>query len=212
MSWGVSRPVMARGRTSRAFSKSRRRFARRGDVFAIGAATIRVPRRPSQGQLAASLETVHSIVSMVLSTTLRADFPPLTPTGPRPSTFEQLAALPDECIDLGVGAALIARDAYGSLDVDALVSRLDALAEPLRDRNLALLAPEEQADEISGYLYGTLDFRGNELMTAPVGRYDHSAASFRDSSVKYRNRLVELDFVEHSRRFRSVVKNRQRTC
>ena len=100
---------------------------------------------------------------MVLSTTLRADFPPLTPTGPRPSTFEQLAALPDECIDLGVGAALIARDAYGSLDVDALVSRLDALAEPLRDRNLALLAPEEQADEISGYLYGTLDFRGNEL-------------------------------------------------
>jgi hypothetical protein len=54
----------------------------------------------------------------------------------------------------------------------------------------------------------SIDFRGNELMTAPVGRYDHSAAPFRDSSVKYRNRLVELDFVEHRRRFRSVVKNR----
>jgi hypothetical protein len=58
----------------------------------------------------------------------------------------------------------------------------------------------------------SIDFRGNELMTAPMGRYDHSAAPFRDSSVKYCNRLVELDFIEHSRRFRSVVKNRQRTC
>jgi regulator of sirC expression with transglutaminase-like and TPR domain len=80
----------------------------------------------------------------------------------RPLTFEQLAALPDECIDAAVGAALIARDAYGSLDVDRLLERLDGLAAPLAGRDLASLPPEAQADAVSGYLYETLGYRGNE--------------------------------------------------
>jgi regulator of sirC expression with transglutaminase-like and TPR domain len=77
-------------------------------------------------------------------------------------TFEQLAALPDECIDVARGAALIARDTYASLDVDGLLRRLDEMAAPLASRALHALEPELQAEAISGYVYGELGFRGNE--------------------------------------------------
>ena len=80
----------------------------------------------------------------------------------RPTTFEQLAALPDECIDVATGAALIARDAYGTLDVERLLTRLDELAAPLVGRDLASLSPEAQADAISAHLYETHGYRGNE--------------------------------------------------
>jgi regulator of sirC expression with transglutaminase-like and TPR domain len=80
----------------------------------------------------------------------------------RPSTFEQLAALPDECIDLVVGAALIARDTYAHLDVDRCHARLDEIAAPLAARGLEALSPEEQADAVSAHLYESLGFRGNE--------------------------------------------------
>jgi regulator of sirC expression with transglutaminase-like and TPR domain len=102
---------------------------------------------------------------------LSAAFPTLDPacavvTAPpdlvRPSSFEQLAALTDESIDVATGAALIARDAYGTLDVDRLLARLDELAAPLAARDLASLSPEAQADAISAHLYETHGFRGNE--------------------------------------------------
>jgi regulator of sirC expression with transglutaminase-like and TPR domain len=80
----------------------------------------------------------------------------------RPATFEQLASLPDDCIDIAVGAALIARDAYATLDVERTLARFDDLAAPLAARGLASLAPEEQARAISAYLYDELAFRGNE--------------------------------------------------
>lgn len=79
-----------------------------------------------------------------------------------PATFEQLAAMPDECIDVATGAALIARDAYGALDVDRLLARFDLLAAPLLGRDLASLPPEAQADAVSEHLYESLGFRGNE--------------------------------------------------
>ncbi|HEY6464124.1 MAG TPA: transglutaminase-like domain-containing protein, partial [Polyangiaceae bacterium] len=81
---------------------------------------------------------------------------------PRPATFEQLAAVPDESIDVPTGAALIARDAYGTLDVDRLLARLDDLAAPLEGRDLASLPLEEQADAVTAHVFGTLGFRGNE--------------------------------------------------
>ncbi|MGD0677880.1 MAG: tetratricopeptide repeat protein [Polyangiaceae bacterium] len=80
----------------------------------------------------------------------------------RPSTFEQLAALPDECIDVAVGAALIARDAYGMLDVERAVSRFDQIAAPLLARSLVSLSSEEQAEAVSRLLYEQLGFRGND--------------------------------------------------
>jgi regulator of sirC expression with transglutaminase-like and TPR domain len=80
----------------------------------------------------------------------------------RPATFEQLAELPDECIEVATGAALIARDTYGTLDIDRLMTRFDDMAAPLATRNLSALSPAEQADAMSFHLYDTLGFRGNE--------------------------------------------------
>ena len=107
-------------------------------------------------------------------TDLRRSFPPPSDPfldahartlAPRPSSFEQLAALSDECVDVAVGAALLARDAYANLDVERLLARFDELAEPLAKRGppaLASLAPERQAKAISTYLYEEVGFRGNE--------------------------------------------------
>jgi regulator of sirC expression with transglutaminase-like and TPR domain len=77
-------------------------------------------------------------------------------------SFEQFARLPDEGIDLAVGATLIARDAYASVDVDRILARLDDLAAPLVGRGLASLSPEAQADAVSEHLYVGEAFRGNE--------------------------------------------------
>jgi regulator of sirC expression with transglutaminase-like and TPR domain len=84
------------------------------------------------------------------------------PSLPPQVTFEQLAAMPDECIDVAIGAALIARDTYGSLDVDSLILRFDEMAAPLVSSGLAALGVEEQAAAISRYLCEDLGFRGNE--------------------------------------------------
>jgi regulator of sirC expression with transglutaminase-like and TPR domain len=106
---------------------------------------------------------------MTLMTTLRplsaslGDQPPTpAPTLERPVTFEQLAALPDECVDVAIGAALIARDTYATLDVDRTILRFDDLAAPLAMRNLATLPPDEQANALSVHMYDNLGFRGNE--------------------------------------------------
>jgi regulator of sirC expression with transglutaminase-like and TPR domain len=77
-------------------------------------------------------------------------------------TFEQLALLPEERIDVAVGAALIARDAYASLDLDRLDARFDALAAPLIARDVGSRTPEEQVQIVSSHLYEDLGFRGNE--------------------------------------------------
>ena len=70
--------------------------------------------------------------------------------------------MPDECIEVAIGAALIARDAYATLDVDRLLARFDEMAAPLLARDVASLSPEQQADAISRRLYEQLGFRGNE--------------------------------------------------
>jgi regulator of sirC expression with transglutaminase-like and TPR domain len=103
------------------------------------------------------------MASMTTSVPLSASAPLEASVGlVRPTTFEQLAALPDECIDLAAGAALIARDAYASLDIERLLARFDALAAPLAARDIASLSPEAQADALSEHLFETLGFRGNE--------------------------------------------------
>ncbi|MCL2448160.1 MAG: transglutaminase-like domain-containing protein [Polyangiaceae bacterium] len=81
---------------------------------------------------------------------------------PLPATFEQLAALPDDCIDVAVGAALIARDAYGGLEAASVVERFDALAAPLVSRGLAHLTAAEQAVALSKHLHEQIGFRGND--------------------------------------------------
>jgi regulator of sirC expression with transglutaminase-like and TPR domain len=80
-----------------------------------------------------------------------------------PATFERLAALPDDRIDVAMGAALMARDAYAGLDVDRLLARFDEWAAALRvEGDLAARAPSAQAEALSAFMYGPLGFRGNE--------------------------------------------------
>jgi regulator of sirC expression with transglutaminase-like and TPR domain len=102
------------------------------------------------------------MASMTMLRPLSATFADHRPTLPRPATFEQLAELPDECIDVAIGAALVARDTYANLDVDRLIARFDEMAAPLAARNLAALPPAEQAAAVSVYVYEQLGFRGNE--------------------------------------------------
>ncbi len=81
----------------------------------------------------------------------------------RPTTFEELARRPDECIDVAVGAALIARDAYARLDLDRLSACFDDMAAPLVARGVASLPVDEQVQLVSSHMYEELGFRGNEI-------------------------------------------------
>jgi regulator of sirC expression with transglutaminase-like and TPR domain len=85
-----------------------------------------------------------------------------TAARPLPRSFEELAALPDPAIDVALGAAMIAKDVYGGLDVERVLAQVCALASPLRGDELAVASAERQAARLSSHLYGTLGFRGNE--------------------------------------------------
>ncbi len=76
--------------------------------------------------------------------------------------FEALAAQDDASIDVALGAALIARDVYGTLDVEALLERFDELAAPLEGRGLSEAPPRVQAEELSRHVFAGLGFSGNE--------------------------------------------------
>lgn len=77
-------------------------------------------------------------------------------------TFEELAAKPDDEIDVAAGAALLARDVYPEVDVTALLGRLDELAAPLVVAALADRPAHGQADGLAHYMYDTCGFTGNE--------------------------------------------------
>ncbi|HEY2510357.1 MAG TPA: transglutaminase-like domain-containing protein, partial [Polyangiaceae bacterium] len=88
-----------------------------------------------------------------------------SPTGsesPLPRRFEELAALPDAAIDVALGAAMIARDVYGGLDVNRVLAQMSALAAPLAGDGLGEAPAERQVARLSEHLYATLGFRGNE--------------------------------------------------
>ena len=79
-----------------------------------------------------------------------------------PRRFEDLAALPDESIDVALGAALVARDVYAGFDVVRAIAELDAMATPLAAEDLASEPAEHQAARLATHIFGTLGFRGNE--------------------------------------------------
>ncbi|MBX3202617.1 MAG: tetratricopeptide repeat protein [Labilithrix sp.] len=75
-------------------------------------------------------------------------------------SFDALARAGDDEIDVAMGAALIAKDVYDALDVDALLGRLDDLAAPLSRGALAGRPLREQVDAVSAR-FRELGFRGN---------------------------------------------------
>lgn len=77
-----------------------------------------------------------------------------------PATFEELARLPDDAMDVVAGAALVAKDVYPTLDVPSLVARVAQLGAPLAGRGLAAEPLEVQVAEVSALFTG-LGFRGN---------------------------------------------------
>jgi len=76
------------------------------------------------------------------------------------NTFEELAA--SDVPDVALGAALIARDAYANLDVNALLARFDELAAPLIGQDLGAKNAADAAGAISRHLYESVGFSGNE--------------------------------------------------
>lgn len=75
-------------------------------------------------------------------------------------TFDALARLPDEQIDVALGAALIAKDFYVDLDVDEVLGKLDALAGPLAGGALVGLPLTTQAERVTER-FRELGFHGN---------------------------------------------------
>lgn len=81
------------------------------------------------------------------------------PTLPR---FETLASLPDDAIDVTLGALLIARDLRDGLDTDSVQASLAELAAPLSGVGLDREPLGVQAAALGRHLYETCGFRGNE--------------------------------------------------
>ncbi len=80
----------------------------------------------------------------------------------RPRTFEELARLGDAELDVATGAALIAKDAYGGVDVDVLLLKLSKLSEPLTAASFEGKSGREQAVLLVRHVHDTLGFHGNE--------------------------------------------------
>jgi len=69
--------------------------------------------------------------------------------------------LPDEEIDLALGALQIAQDAYPELDISAYLRRLDHLADLFRPRLGLTATPRAASLALANYLFFEQDFRGN---------------------------------------------------
>jgi regulator of sirC expression with transglutaminase-like and TPR domain len=67
----------------------------------------------------------------------------------------------DEAIDLARAALYLAAEEYPALDVDAYLSRLDALARDVADRPLDTALPLGRLLELSRYLFEEQGFAGN---------------------------------------------------
>lgn len=80
----------------------------------------------------------------------------------RPRTFEELARLGDTELDVATGAALISRDAYGSVEVDALLLALAKLSDPLTPAMFEGKSGREQAELLVRHVHHVLGFHGNE--------------------------------------------------
>ena len=75
--------------------------------------------------------------------------------------FQQLHAVGQESIDLEVGAFLIAKSAYPSLDVAAYRQQIDHLAQEVQPRLTPTLSTEQTIQVVNRYLFKEKGFRGN---------------------------------------------------
>jgi regulator of sirC expression with transglutaminase-like and TPR domain len=75
--------------------------------------------------------------------------------------LEALLALPDEAIDLGQAALLIARQEYPDLEVGRYLKRLDDMADEIGSRLRGGEGAMSRIAHLNRYLFEDLGFRGN---------------------------------------------------
>ena len=75
--------------------------------------------------------------------------------------FAQQLARPEEDLDLGRAALLLAGEEYPALEVEARLADLDAMAAAVAGRWGAGAGPGEKAAALSHYLFDELGFNGN---------------------------------------------------
>ncbi len=85
---------------------------------------------------------------------------PVPPSGPR-QAFAEMAARPDEQLDLAYAALLIAAEEYPDLSPAAYLARLDRLAAKVRDGLYPDAGPHETLARLNRVLYDEEGFRGN---------------------------------------------------
>jgi regulator of sirC expression with transglutaminase-like and TPR domain len=79
---------------------------------------------------------------------------------PRLPSFDELARLSDDELDVALGAALVARDTYDALDVPGLLRELDALGAPLAAAATSAAPLRDRVVAVSER-FKSLGFRGN---------------------------------------------------
>ena len=92
--------------------------------------------------------------------------------------FARLVGRPEEDLDLGLAALLIAGEEYPELDVQAYLAGLDSYAASVGEHAPAALPPEERARRLGDYLFGELGFRGN-------------SSNYYDPDNSYFNRVLD---------------------
>jgi regulator of sirC expression with transglutaminase-like and TPR domain len=75
--------------------------------------------------------------------------------------FARIIARPEEDLDLGRAALVIAGEEYPGLDVDQQLQLLDGFASTVRERVSVGMASEDRAIQMGNYLFGEMGFRGN---------------------------------------------------
>ncbi len=81
--------------------------------------------------------------------------------GVKTDSFEAVVSR-GEPLDVARAIALLARDEYPALDVDAVLAQLDDLARPLSNANLATRTARDQAEALRVHLYEESGYAGNE--------------------------------------------------
>ena len=76
-------------------------------------------------------------------------------------TWQDILDAPREHLNLAEAALVLARDDYPQLDIAAYLARIDALAQTLRARLRADIAPIDTLAMLSRYLFDELGFAGN---------------------------------------------------
>ena len=92
--------------------------------------------------------------------------------------FKRLIARPEEDLDLGRAALLVAGEEYPGLALEEHLALLDTFAGVLRQRAPDHLPPAEKALHVGRYLFGELGFQGN-------------SADYYNPDNSYFNRVLE---------------------